>query len=103
MRHISLAISLLGLFVLLIILQRDPIAVTSLEELREGEVVKLRGTVSAVDSWGDELKFVSSDFFFVCDCPTSLLNEEVIVEGSLEIFQDYRYIRALRIKIIETQ
>lgn len=98
MQRIALGIALAGILILLALLNAQPERVDSLEGVPDNTRVVMRGTVRSLDSWGDELRFVTDDFFFVCSCSSRLVGKDVEIEGSVERFANYTYLRAFHVR-----
>ena len=98
MRKIAFIISIIGLFILSLFFQNDPIEIFSLKELEKLEFnqkVLVKGKVTKEYNAG----FYINDLRFTCSDCASYLNKNITVIGVIENYSDKKIVRVLRVII----
>ena len=93
MRRISFIITILGIFILLILLNTNPIKVNSLEDLenlQENQKVTTSSKVISERPYGNaKLLTLENKIELICSCP-SYLNKNITALGILNVFNKKR-------------
>lgn len=98
MRALSLCITLLGTFVLLVTLTTQE---HSLDGARIHDVVYLRGLVKSEGVHGNTHFLTIENRTVVCKCTELYLSKKVVVKGYIEDYNGKNEITALRVHVLE--
>jgi len=100
MRKIALVISIIGIGALLALLFSQPKEVNSLENLKAGTLVSVKGIVSEEKDLSFGKTFLIKQIPIFCECKESYEKKEVLVIGIVENYYELR-VRVLEIKEID--
>ncbi len=99
MRKIAIIIAIVGIGTLLILLFRNPLEITSLQNIRIGTLVSFEGIVSTEKTMSFGKNLIIDEIPTFCECKKSYLEKKVSVIGIVENYYSLR-VRVLEIKII---
>ncbi len=99
MRKLSLIISILGLSILLLYLFAKPIEVNSLNEIKTGTIVKVKGQVSNEKEFSFGKTFNINNITIFCKCQQNYNGEHIEVTGMVEDYYELR-IKSFKIKVL---
>jgi hypothetical protein len=102
MRKWAFIISILGMFILVLVLNVSPIKIETYSELEKLEVntkVSMSGIVVSerIIYEGTKLFEMSNDIELVCECLDNLEGKQINVIGIVEEYKDKKQIRVLEI------
>ncbi|MEK6811016.1 MAG: hypothetical protein AABX96_00745 [Nanoarchaeota archaeon] len=100
MRRIAFLIAILGLSILLSLLLREPIEVSSLDGLLPDTVVKIQGSVEEERNFGSGRLLIVDEIPVFCECSGKYVGSRVFIEGVIERFPEDLRIRAFKINLI---
>jgi hypothetical protein len=100
MRKLAIIISIIGLSLLLSQLFTKPLEVSSIENIKVGTLVKIKGNVSEEKDFSFAKTFKVNNTSIICDCKSSYVNKEVEIIGIIEDYYELR-VNVLKIKVIQ--
>ena len=101
MRKTALIIGIMGLGLLIAILLKDPKSISSLDNLKIGEVVRVEGLVENQRKFSTGQLLIIDEMPVYCECQNSYVGKSVSIEGIIEKFPDDLRIKAFKIQILD--
>ncbi len=101
MRRIALAVSLIGLFILMLIFESSSEYVSDVKDLERfeiGQKVYLQGIVEGERKFGETKLISINEIDIICECDESYLGKSLLIEGVIEDYLGKKQIKVLRIR-----
>ena len=105
MRRYAFVIVILGMFAMVLLLNKNPAEINSFEELKNFEVntrVKVEGRVLQKINLYDEVVLLklNKNIELICECNESFVNKTVNAVGKVEEYKNKKQIMVLEISVL---